>query len=297
MKFSDIKSVLSFAAFRPEPDDRSAAWSKRFPHQRTLLLNVSRTQTTWRQCGKGGRIFDGGNAAGDFAKVAEQCAAEWRAGTEDGWCAVSLNTRYVISLENNLSRKPGFEEIIRTNPRAVLGSRYERGKRYTLLHNPESVASVLLSIDEELIKKIEQQVKDVGLQVGRVCCGSYAMLVRLLEMTNRDDGEKKRNGESPKAKTRLYVVCCEGSVCALLQSGELWSELRSRSDLYSTDLEPVLTLVLPLASRLDGDGEILVAADGPDSGVAEILRERFPSLRVEDLSQPDHLWRVLAEVP
>lgn len=296
MKGGDIKSVLNFAAFRPEPDDRSAPWSKRFPHARTLLLNISRTHTTWRQVGKGGRIGDGGSQQGDLAKVIEACAAEWRGLTDDGWCAVSLNNRYVISLENNLSRKPGVEEVIRTNPRAALGSRYERGKRYTMTHNPESVASVLLGVDEELIKKVETQIKEAGLQVGRMCCGSYAMLIRLLEWANKDDGEKKKDDE-PAAKNtgKLYIVCCEGSVCAMLQSGELWTELRSRSDLYTDDFLPVIDLVQPLAARLEDGAEILLVVDDSGSEAAELLREKFPNVRVEDLSQSQHLWRVLSE--
>ena len=45
MKLKDVKDVLTFAAFRPEPDDSTAPWSKRFPRQRSLLLNFDQT---WR---------------------------------------------------------------------------------------------------------------------------------------------------------------------------------------------------------------------------------------------------------
>ena len=37
--------------------------------------------------------------------------------TSEGWCAISFSTRYVISLEVNLSRRKGSEEQIKTNPK------------------------------------------------------------------------------------------------------------------------------------------------------------------------------------
>jgi len=297
VKFSDIKSVLNFAVFRPEPDDFTAPWSRRFPHQRTLLLNIGRTQTTWRTLGKGGKLLDGGSHKGEFKDAAEHCAADWRAATDDGWCAVSMNSRYVISLENNLSRKPGVEEVIRTNPRAAIGSRYEKGKRYALTHNPESVASVMLSCEEEQIRRIETLLKECGLQTGRISCGAYAMLVRLLEETNDSHEQKPANpSDAGRRASRLYVVCCEGSVCALMQSGELWTELRSRSDIYTDSLDPVIDLLQPLTARLESGAELFIAADNDNTGIADQLRGRLDGVKIEDLSEPPHLWRVLAEI-
>jgi hypothetical protein len=297
VKFSDIKSVLNFAVFRPEPDDFTAPWSRRFPHQRTLLLNIGRTQTTWRTLGKGGKLLDGGSHKGEFKDAAEHCGAEWRAATDEGWCAVSMNSRYVISLENNLSRKPGVEEVIRTNPRAAIGSRYEKGKRYALTHNPESVASVMLSCEEEQIRRIETLLKECGLQTGRVSCGAYAMLVRLLEETNDNHEQKPANpSDAGRRASRLYVVCCEGSVCALMQSGELWTELRSRSDIYTDSLDPALDLLQPLTARLESGAEMFILADSDDTGIADKLRERLDGVKIEDLSKPQQLWRVLAEI-
>ena len=34
---------------------------------------------------------------------------------------MSLNNRFIISLENNLSRRENYRELLRTNPKAVLG--------------------------------------------------------------------------------------------------------------------------------------------------------------------------------
>jgi hypothetical protein len=298
MKFGDIKSLLDFGAFRPEPDDSSAPWSRRFPHQKSLLINIGKSQTTWKTLGKGGKLLDGGIHKGEFKDAVEQCAADWRGATEDGWCAVSMNTRYVISLENNLSRKPGVEDLIRTNPRAAIGSRYERGKRYALTHNPESVASILLACEEEQIRRIEGLMKEAGLQVGRVACGTYALLVRLLEEANPEKAVKvQKPEETGRRGERMYLVCCEGSVCALLQTGELWTELRSRTDLYTDGaIDPALDLLQPLTARLDPGAELLVATDTDHSPIVDRLREQLPEVRIEDLSQPQHLWRVLAEL-
>ena len=66
----DIKGVLSFAAFRPDPDDADISWAKRFNARRSLLLNVSRTHTTWRSINKRGKFQEGGSQEGDFAEVA-----------------------------------------------------------------------------------------------------------------------------------------------------------------------------------------------------------------------------------
>ncbi len=52
MKLKDIKDVLTFAAFRPEPDDSSASWSKRFPKKRSLLLNIGRETVSWQGGGE-----------------------------------------------------------------------------------------------------------------------------------------------------------------------------------------------------------------------------------------------------
>lgn len=301
MNVQSIKDVLTFAAFRPEPDDRTASWARRFPRRNTLLVNISRARTTWASVTKAGVVRAGGVADGEFAEVVKQHAEEWRGLTDDGWTAVSLNHRYVISLETNLSRKPEVQEVIRSNPRAVLGAKYERGKRYALTHNPESVASVLLACEEEFIKKIESTLTENRLRAGRITCGVYAMLRRLLEVTN--DGREPKTAsaagdkEPRRTAQRLYLACCEGSVCAMLQSGDLWSELRSRSNLYTTDSEPVFSILEPLVARLDAGASVVVAVDSPETGIVAGLREKLPKMNVEDLSGSDHFWRILADLP
>lgn len=298
MTFDDIKDVLTFSAFRPEPDDRQAPWSRRFSEKNTLLLNIGRGQTSWKAVGKGGKLLDGGIQHGDFKEIASRLSAEWRALTDDGWCAVSLNTRYAISLETNVSRKPGVEELIRTNPRVVLGARYERGKRYVFVNNPESLGTVLLTVDEEQIKLLETQLKEIGLKAGRICCGSYAMLRRLLETvhTGADKDAAKDNSLAQQA-TFLNVICCEGAVCAMLENGDVWTDLRSRSDLYKEgDYEGIFEILKPLIARLSGAGGIRFASDGVDTVCLQELRKRYPDISLTEYSGPDHLWRLMADL-
>lgn len=297
MKLSDIKDVLTFTAFRPEPDDWRAPWTKRFSRRRSLLLNVGRAQTSWKAIGRDGRLADGGVQYGDFKEIASRMADEWKAATEDGWCAVSVNSRYVISLETNVSRKAGAEELIRTNPRVVLGARYERGKRYVFTNNPESVATILLTVDEGEIKQLEGMLKDAGLKPGRICCGAYALMRRLLELVYASESAGEGKKISDRKSDCLHIVCCEGSVCALLGSGDLWPELRSRADLYKeSDCQPVMTFLEPLLMRLGPSATIYFMADSVGSPVLQALKEKMPEAQIDDKSLPDQLWRTLADL-
>ncbi|MGC1481716.1 MAG: hypothetical protein WA771_14545 [Chthoniobacterales bacterium] len=293
---ADVKKVLTFAAFKPEPDDRLATWARRFPRERTLLLNVGRGLTTWSGLDRKGRLVDGGSQSGEFKEVAATASPEWRAFAEDGWCAVSLNTRYVISLETNVSRKPGVEQMLRTNPRAVLGGRYERGKRYEILNNPESIATILLSVEEEHIKQLESTLRDAGLKVGRITCGSFAMLRRLLETVHKTDSTNGKEEEAERQAAVLYVVCCDGSVCAMLEHGDSWNELRSRSDLYDeADYEPIFTILQPLISRLGARSKIHFVCDHAASAILDNLRKHVADAEIIDHGRDDYLWHLLSD--
>jgi hypothetical protein len=293
MKLKDLTDVLTFAAFRPEPDEAAAPWPRRFPKEKTLLLNVGKNRTSWRAL-SGGRLLDAGQQRGDFKDIAASLAPEWRKLTDRGWCNVSINSRYIISLENNLPRKEGIEDIMRTNPRVVLGAKFERTKRYALTNNPEHATSIVLSCEEEVIKKIETTLAENGLNTGRIACGTYLLLRRLIEHANADvptpDKEKA-------PANHLFIVCNEGSVCILSQTGHMWAELRSRSDFYEDDTAPVLEMIGP--SRRGDEAapvDILFVADQPGSSLPAQLAEQFPDSKVTDLTQPDHLWGHLADL-
>ncbi len=299
MKLSDVKDVLTFAAFRPEPDDRLATWTRRFARKRTLFLNIGRGQTSWKGMGRDGRFYDGGVQYGEFKEIAPRMADEWRGLTDDGWCAVSVNSRYIISIETNVSRKPGADELIRTNPRVVLGTRYEKGKRYTFTNNPESVATILLTVDEEQIKALEGTLKEGGLKPGRICCGTYAMMRRLLETVHigKAKGAPAEGLPAERKSNFLDIVCCEGSVCAMLENGDAWPELRSRADLYKDgDHQPVMAFLEPFFGRLDSSAGVRFCGETVDSPILAQLREKLPEVEFQDFSRPDHLWRILADL-
>lgn len=292
MKLKDIKDVLTFAAFQPEPDDGSAPWNRRFLHKKTLLLNIGKNHTSWCCLGKGGHLLEGGNQKGEFKEIIQSQATEWRKLTEDGWCNVSINSRYVISLESNLPRKEGIEDTMRNNPRAALGSKFERTKRYALTNNPEHGTGIVFSCDEEVIKKIESTISEAGLRAGRICCGTYTLLRRLIE-----HGNSVALSENDAARSYLYVVCCDGSVCLLTQNGVVWSELRSRTDFYDDDHSTVLAMITPAMQGEDGPpAEILFVADNEHNPLPQLLLERFPQIKLTNLTQPNHLWNVISDL-
>lgn len=283
---SYIKSVLDFSAFRPEPDDSRASWANRFPGRTTALLHVGRNGVAFAQIDRDGEAGTMGRSQGEYKEVFAELGPEIREGAFEGWCTVSLDTRYVISVETNLSRKPGSEATLKKDPRSILHARYERGKRYAVTHNPETNSSLLLTLDEESVKKIEALCKEQKLKVGRVCCGTYVLLRHALSATNI-----KKGSDSPYSA--LYIVCCNGSVCALSQEKDNWLEVRSRPDLFADDLKPLLDLLQPFQERLSEAAEIVVACDEPVPQLAEGLAEMFAGRTIKDLSEPGFLARLL----
>jgi len=285
MTGADIKSVLNFSAFRPEPDDPSAGWRRRFPSSRTVFFGLGRNSLSWRVVGRNGKPGDPEIVRADPKETLAQSAVNIREQTDEGWCSVSINTRYVISLETNLSRRPGSEELLKTNPRGVLGGRYERGKLYAVTHNPETNSSILLSCDEEQIRKVETMFREPGFRLGRLCCGSYVLLRHALSTTNTKTGEKPLS--------TFYVVCSEGAVCALVQDQDRWLELRSRTDVYDEDLTAIADLLAPFQSRLSPESGITLVCDEPIAGLAERLATVLPNRPIQDLSTPGLLVTLL----
>jgi hypothetical protein len=288
MKFSDIKAILNFSAFRPEPDDPLAAWRKRFPSHRSIFFGVGKSSLSWRPIAKNGKAGDLEITRSDPKETLSQNAPQLKELTDDGWCAISLNTRYVISLETNLSRRPGSEEMLKVNPRSVLGGRYERGKRYAVTHNPETNSSILFSCEEEQTRKVEAMFRETGFHVGRICCGTYVLLRHALDVTNVTKG-------SEKPVSTFFVVCCEGAVAALVQDQDRWLELRSRTDVYEDDLTPISDLLAPFHSRLGPETGITLVCDEPLPGLTERLESVLPNRTIKDLSQPGLLASIMAQ--
>lgn len=283
-----VKSILNFSAFRPEEDDPQAPWKSRFAGRPTALLHLGRNSLAYTAIDKNGTPSEGEAKRGELKEAFAELGPTVKSHAADGWCMVSLDSRYVLSVESNLSRKQGSEEALRKDPRSVLHARFERGKRYAVTHNPETNSSILLAMDEENIKKAESLCKEQGLKPGRICCGTYVLLRHALTATNT-----KKGSEAPQSC--LYIISCNGSVCILLQEKDHWTELRSRPDLFEPegDISPLLELLRPYHDRLSPDHGLVVACDQPVNGLAEKLSEIFPDRPVTDLTQPGLLVRLL----
>ncbi|HIG84260.1 MAG TPA: hypothetical protein EYG40_14125 [Verrucomicrobia bacterium] len=293
MKLSDITNVLSFAAFRPDPDDSSCMWRKRFRNKQTLLLNFSKEVVSWRSVSKDGVLGEENSIAGSVKEVVQDMSEDWLDLTDGGWCAVSINHRFVISLETNLTRKNGVSELIRTNPKAVLGSKSERGKRYALKHNDESNSSILLAVDEDYIKEIETLFKSSGLKIGRICCGIYGMLSESLDQISEAQKDYNENVSEPLGDV-ILITCCEGSVCILKSDQEKWIELRSRNSLYTQkDMEPLRKIIAPIVEALGSNAQIVLSADETVEGISQMLSELAPNARINDMSDSYGLWNLL----
>jgi len=295
MKLKDIKDVLTFRSFRPEPDDSTAPWTKRFVRENSLALNIGRRRVSWSVLDKNGEFRDAGLQEGEFKDIVGQMGHEWRALTDNGWCSVSLNQRFVITLEVNVSRRAGLEQQLRTNPKSVLGAKAERGKRYWLQHNPESNTSVLLSVDEEAVNKTASMLKDAGLLAGRVCVGVFGMILDLIEQVAEARRARAVSNPGEPFGSVVMVACSEGSVCALSQREEQWLELRSRTDLYTDDMSPVLDIILPLIQNAGPNPNIVFMNDEAGCALPDLIRQRIPGALVSDVTVPAQLWKLLTD--
>lgn len=292
MTLKDLKDVLNFNAFLPEADDSSASWRRRFQNKKSLMLSMNRTQIRTMAYGKNGRLQELGEVEGEWKETIPATAEEWKRQTEGGWCGVSLNTRYVISLEMNLPRRKGVENFLKSNPRQALGSKYEKGKRYAVTHNAESNTSLLLSCDEEQIKKLEKMLDEAGLRVARICVGTYVMLRHLLV----EVGQRLPKGQpiAPDAGF-LYVVCNFGSVCILSQRGVQWLDLRSRTDVFEDDPAPVLELLAPFRQQMAPPLQVALLCHDMLPPFATAIETFFPGAEFTDFTQPGHIWKLLYE--
>ena len=296
MKLLDVTKVLSMAAFRPDPDDSSFTWEKRFKKRKVLFLSIAREGVTWKSMDKNGLLSDSEFVPGSLNDILEDMASEFFELSDGGWCCVSINQRYVISLETNLMRKDSGFDVLRSTPRAVLGSKAERGKRYSLKHNPESNSSVLLSVDEEYIKEVESLFGRFGLKVGRICCGVFSMLSESLEQIEKAREEFKNNKPENKLGNILNVISCYGSICILRMEEEKWAEMRSRVSLHKgKDLESLKKIILPIVEDMRSEDQIVFSGDESSGYIKEILSEVSPDMKINDISSVNSLWNLMSK--
>ncbi len=288
MLLAEIKSVLSFAAFKADPDDSAVPWAKRYEGRKSLLLNVGRGSVSWRSVNKRGRFEESGSQEEEFADAAPQRGDEWRTMVENGWCSVSVNHRFIISLENNLMRGDNCVSLLRTNPRAVLGPKYDRGKRYAICHHPETTASLLLAVEESLVKVTEDVLKSVGLRPGRVSCGLFAMLEHAIGSIY-----KASSGGTPS--DFVLIAACEGSLAVLVQQEGQWKDVRCRSGLGPEAVETALQIISPLISKVPEGSPIYFVADGHDNKFRTELMLHLEKVAAIDLTQDDLLWTIIGE--
>lgn len=288
MLLDEIKNVLNFSAFKPDADDSNVPWRKRFEGRKSLLMNISRNQTSWRNYNKKGKFDESGFMDGDFADVAQQRGEEWRGLSEGGWCVVSINHRFIISLENNLMRGDNCVSLLRTNPRAVLGPKYDRGKRYAVCHHPETTASLLLAVEESMVKVTEDQLRAAQMKPGRVCCGLFALIEHaVLSISRAGD-----NGTPPNF---LLIVACEGSIAVLVQQDGQWKDIRCRSGLGPEGVETSLQIISPLLSKIPQGSPVYFLGDGQDGKFRSEIMAHLEKVGCVDLTQDDLLWSVIGE--
>ncbi len=144
---------------------------------------------------------------------------------------------------------------------SVLATRRESGTLSP--NNPESVATILLTVDEEQIKALEGTLKEGGLKPGRICCGTYAMMRRLLETVHIGKA-KGAPAEGPPAERKsnfLDIVRGEGSVCAMLENGDALARIALPRRLVQGpgDHQPVMAFFRAVlrAARLLGGRTVL----------------------------------------
>ncbi len=287
MDLKDIKEVLSFAAFRPEPDNPRFAWPQRFPRMKTVLVNVNRDGCNWAFLDKKGNVENTGESEGQFMDVASQMAEAWRGGTEDGWIGISVNNRFIISLEHNLSRKSGWDEELRQNPKTILGTKYDRSKRYAIHHNPETSASLMMACDDSMIKTIEEAMRSHNLRPARICSGLFAMTASFLNRVASDNHLKSQD--------LILVTWLEGSLCILRQKNGQWQDLRCRSGLPPQDEMTVTQMINPFVEAADASTRVVLMEDKKNGGFSQKYLSLFGNLHVTDATEEHNLWNILGK--
>ncbi|MCB1229597.1 MAG: hypothetical protein KDN19_04995 [Verrucomicrobiae bacterium] len=286
MEFRDIKDVLTFAAFRPEPDNASAAWHRRFPNRRSVLINISRGHVSWALLGKKQKVEDVGQAEGEFMDIAASMADEWASYSEDGWVGVSVNTRYIITLEHNLSRKAGWEETIRNNPKSLLGTKYDRSKRYALHHSQDTSSSLLMACDHSLIQTVEDALRNHNMRAARISCGLFAMTTHLLSQIESDAARK--------AQDLIILIWLNNSLFVMHQKNGQWQDVRCRSGLPPQDNNAVAQVIRPFLKSADAGTKFLFLADEPGTDFERLYLPQLGNFHITNLTEPNYLWNLMA---
>jgi hypothetical protein len=237
--------------------------------------------------GRKGTIENTGEADGEFAEVATQMADQWRANTEDGWVGISLNNRFIITLEHNLSRKKGWQEELRQNPKSILGTKYDRAKRYALQHNPETSASLLMACDDSMIKAIEESMRSHNLRPARICSGLFATTAHLLGRIAADGALKSQD--------LIVVTWLDGSLCVVRQKAGQWQDLRCRSGIPAVDEAAISQMIRPFVEKAEPSTRVILMEDRKGGGFSASYLNQFGNLHVTDVTEDHNLWHILSK--
>jgi hypothetical protein len=247
------------------------------------LLNVSRTHTSWRSINKRGKFQEAGSQTGEFAEVTTGRAEEWRALTDGGWVNVSLNHRFIISLENNMSRREGYRSLLQSNPKAVIGAKCDRGKRYAIYHHPHTTSSILMACDDTAVKGAEDSLRAAGLKAGRICCGLFALLEQKLNDIYQSD--------KPEAKgSFILIATCEGSLAALVQLDGQWTDLRCRTGVGADGIDAMIQIIAPMVQKVPQGTRVFYVHDGNDEKFSSAMMAQIEQIGAKDISVADQLW-------
>ncbi|MEM9016414.1 MAG: hypothetical protein AAGC68_05325, partial [Verrucomicrobiota bacterium] len=231
-------------------------------------------------------VEDTGEAEGEFVEVAAQMADYWQGQTEDGWVGVSLNNRFIVSLEHNLSRKKGWQEELRQNPKSVLGTKFDRTKRYALHHNPETSASLMMACDDSMIKSIEESMRSHNLRPGRICVGLFAMTANFVNRIALDNALKNQD--------LLIVTWLDNSLCVLRQKAGQWQDLRCRSGLQVGDQSTVSQMIRPFLEAATPSTRVLIMEDKKAGAFSQQYLPIFGNMHITDVTEENNLWSILA---
>ncbi len=287
MEFKDIKEVLTFAAFRPESDNPRFNWGQRFPKRKSVIVNISRGRCSWAYINRKGLVENTAESDGEFVEVAPQMADVWKANTEDGWIGISLNQRFIISLEHNLSRKKGWEEELRLSPKSILGTKYDRSKRYAIQHNAETSASLVMACDDSMVKSIEETMRGLNLRPARICIGLFAMMGHLLNRISEDT--------TMKSQDLVILGWLDGSLCLVRQKSGQWQDVRCRSGITPGDDVTITQMIRPFIERAEPSTRILIMEDRKQGTFSTSYLDQFQNMHVTDVTEEFHLWNILSK--
>jgi hypothetical protein len=83
----------------------------------------------------------------------------------------------------------------------------------------------------------------------------------------------------------VLIVCCEGSIAALVQQAGQWTDLRCRSGIGSESLDAMVQIIAPLVQKAQTGTPVCFVHDGNDPKFAAAMMELLSKVGGKDLGQ------------